>query len=161
KAVLWAAAVLAVALLAPASSLAEPTAAEKETARKLMDYGDRMVEQKDLGGALKAYRLADGIMGVPTTGIEVANTEYTLGHLVEALEAAGKVIEFPKKPNEPNAFAQARREAEELAGKIALRIPTLRITVQGPPPGAPVEVAIDGERVPADALGAPRKVNPG
>lgn len=35
------------------------------------------------------------------------------------------------------------------------------MTLEGLPPGKPAQVTIDGEAVPLEALGAPRKVNPG
>jgi hypothetical protein len=59
-------------LLCTSAALAEPSPGEKETARALMDEGDRKLSKQDLRGALQAYQGADQIMGVPTTGLEVA-----------------------------------------------------------------------------------------
>ena len=47
-----------------------------------------MVATNDLEGALKRYEAAHEIMGVPTTGIEVARTRAKLGQLVEARAVA-------------------------------------------------------------------------
>src|SRR5262249_44553309 len=52
-----------------------PSAADRETARKLLDDGDAAFEKKDYDGALKAYAAAHAIMHVPTTGIEVAKAQ--------------------------------------------------------------------------------------
>src|SRR5436190_23509399 len=62
-------------ILCPAVARAEPSAADKETARSLMDEGDRKFAAKDYKGALDAYQGAHAIMGVPTTGLEVAKAQ--------------------------------------------------------------------------------------
>ncbi len=148
-------------LLAACPASAEPSKGEREAARTLMDLGDRKVEAKDYPAALKAYQTADAIMGVPTTGIEVAHTLARMGKLVKAWEAASKVARFPRKPGEPEAFTRARAEGESLAGKLLPRIPTLQIRVEGAQPGALIELALDGEPLPASAREAPFKVDPG
>ncbi|MFO0760931.1 MAG: hypothetical protein U0359_30925 [Byssovorax sp.] len=154
-------ALLLAALLAAPAAHAEPSKGERDAARALMDLGDRKIEAKDYPAALKAFTTADAIMGVPTTGIEVARTQVLLGHLVLGWEAASKVARFPRKPNEPDAFTRARAEGEALAGKLLPRIPTLRIKVEGAPAGAPVELTLDGEPLPASAAATPLKVDPG
>lgn len=157
---LAAALLLAPLLLAPRAS-AEPSRGERDAARTLMDLGDRKIEAKDYAAALKAYQTADAIMGVPTTGIEVARTQLLLGHLVLAWEVATKVSRFPRKASEPEAFTRARAEGESLAGKLLPKIPTLRLSIRGAPAGAPLELSLDGEPLPASALDAPIKVDPG
>jgi hypothetical protein len=136
---------------------AQPSTSEKESARNLMDEGDRRRNAGDLRGALKAYSDADGIMGVPTTTIEVARTEAALGQLLEAREAITRLLRFPSKPNEPAVFGSARRAAEALATEIAARLPTIQVSATADP-GQHADVDIDGEPI---AASAPRKVNPG
>jgi hypothetical protein len=149
------------ALFAAAPALAEPDPAEREMARNLMDEGDRRLEAKDVAGALEKYKLADSIMGVPSTGIDVAKTDLALGRLFDAWEAAVKITRYPRKPGEPEAFTRARREAEGMVEKLAPRIPSLRVSVEGPPKGAALQATLDGDPVPAESLTEPRKVNPG
>jgi hypothetical protein len=149
------------ALLAPVPALAAPDPADRAVARRLMDDGDRKAEIKDFRGALDAYQKADAIMGVPTTGIDVARTHLVLGQLIEAWRVAGNVTRFPRKATEPEAFTRARRDAEALIEAVLPRIPTLRIVVDGAPPGASIDVTIDGVKVPAEQLQAAKKVNPG
>lgn len=48
-----------------------------------MDQGDALFEARDFAGALRAYRAAHAIMGVPRTAIEVAKAEVALGRFVE------------------------------------------------------------------------------
>ncbi|MBS2018994.1 MAG: hypothetical protein JST00_39370 [Deltaproteobacteria bacterium] len=142
-------------------AFAEPSLSDRETARAAMDEGDAKRDKGDLKGALKSYQAADAIMGVPTTGIEVARTQAALGLLLEARETLAKVLRTPPKPGEPPAFTNARKAAETLNGELATRIPSVTIAVQPPEPNAPVQITFDGENVPPAATQAPRKVNPG
>src|SRR5262249_1001249 len=63
---------------------AEPSAADRETARSLMNEGDAKFDAKNYAQALKAYQGAHAIMGLPSTGYAVARTQAALGQLVEA-----------------------------------------------------------------------------
>jgi hypothetical protein len=150
----------AVMLLAPSAALAQPSSADKETARNLMKEGDTKFAAKDFAGALKAYQAAHAIMQVPSTGLPLARTQLERGLLVEARDTLLQVSRHPKEANEPAAYAKAREEAAQLAQKIAPRIPSLVIVVEGASADA-AAVAVDGSAVPSAALGAPRKVNPG
>jgi hypothetical protein len=146
---------------AAAVAHAEPTAAEKETARSLVDEGDKRIEAGDLEGALKAYRAAHAIMGVPTTGLEVAKTLAKLGRLTEAREVAIGIASAKAAAGEPRVFTDARAEADKLAERLEPRIPSLVIEVKGVPEGAEVVVRVDKSRLPTEALGLPRRVDPG
>jgi hypothetical protein len=159
-------AVLAASLVIASPALsrvarADPTAADKETARTLLDDGDRKFSAKDYSGALKSFQAADSMMGVPTTGIEVARAEEALGQLAEAHDKLLEVTRYPQKPGEPAAFTKARADAAVRAEKIAARIPTLKVTLSGPPGGTDVTVTIDGEPLPSAAATLPRKIDPG
>ncbi|HVY44599.1 MAG TPA: PEGA domain-containing protein [Minicystis sp.] len=125
-----------------------------------MKQGDGKFAARDFKGALKDYQAANAIMQVPSTGLPLAKTQIELGMLVEARDTLLAVTRSPKQPGEPAAFAKAREEAGPLAQKLADRIPSLSISVEGPANGA-AQVAIDGAAVPPDTLGTPRKVNPG
>jgi hypothetical protein len=140
---------------------AEPTAADKETARALLDQGDAAFKASNFSEALQRYGAAHAIMNVPTTGIEVAKAQEALGKLVEARDTLLEVARFPKKPNEPQAFSKARERAQAHAAEIAARIPALRIQVTGLPSGTTPAVTIDGAEVNPAILGVPRKLNPG
>lgn len=146
-------------LAATAPAFAEPSAADRETARTLMKQGDEKAAARDFGGALKAYQAAHAIMQVPTTGLAVAKAQIELGHLLDAHESLLQVARLPKEPNESAKLAAAREEAAQLAQKLVDRIPAMIITVDGPTEG--VEVRVDGALVPPAALGAPRKGDPG
>jgi hypothetical protein len=155
------AAALALGSLYPHAALAEPTAGERETARALMNEGDRKSAAKDYAGALKAYQGAHAIMSVPSTGAALARTQAAMLLLVEARDTALQVTRMPVRPNESSPFTKARTAAEKLAQELATRIPSLQITVQGPPPSADVRITFDGQALPSTVLKFPYKANPG
>jgi hypothetical protein len=138
-----------------------PSAADRETARTLMDEGFNRRDKKDYKGALDRFQAADALMHVPTTQIEVAITQIAMGLLVEARDTLQNLLNSKPKPNEPQPFAEARGEAKGLSDDIAGRIPSLRVVVRGLPDGVEPSVLVDGVAVPAKALLVPRKLNPG
>ncbi len=152
---------LAAALLAPSLAwAAEPSAADKETARALMAEGRQKRDQNDLKGALKAFRGADSLMHVPTTALEVAKTEAQAGELVEARDHALTIARSHAQPGEPAPFAEARTAADALAADLEARIPSIKIHIAGAKE-EDVEVRLDDAVIPPAAFGLPRKLNPG
>lgn len=140
-------------------TFAEPTAAEKETARTLMKEGRARRKNGDHKGALEAFSAADALMHVPTTGFEVGKEQLDLGMLVEARDTFLRVSRIPEEPGEPPPFAEARKQASDLAKEIEPRIPTLKLAVTGAE-GEP-KVTIDGNALPKAMLGLPQRLNPG
>ena len=152
---------LALGVLAfAAPSLADPTAAEKETARNLMDEGHTLRDDKnDPKDALERFKAADQIMHVPVTAYEVAVTQVQLGLLVEARETIAHILSQPAKRGEPAPFREARAKSQALDDQIASRIATLVVTIHGPSEGA--KVTIDGTELPASLIGLESRANPG
>ncbi|MCA9641897.1 MAG: hypothetical protein KC492_14425, partial [Myxococcales bacterium] len=149
------------ALLISGAANAEPTAAEKETARSLLGAGQKKYDAGDYAVALKAWQAADDIMHVPTTGIRLGKAQEKLGKLVEARDAWLEVARHPSEPNEPKAFTAARQEAASLAAAVEKRIPSVTVTVSGVGPDVELDVSVDDVSVPPAAATLPRKVNPG
>jgi hypothetical protein len=153
-------AALALALLGcVAVARAEPSPAERETARSLMDEADALLRDGELRGALERYQAADQLMHVPTTGLEVARTQARMQLLVEASATAIEVANSPALPNEPAIFGEARLAAQQLADQLRARIPAVSLRVG--PPGVRYELSFDGVRVPEATHGLPFKLNPG
>ncbi|WP_437307979.1 hypothetical protein [Sorangium sp. So ce388] len=144
-----------------AALAAEPTAADRETARTLLIDGRKKLSAGDAKGALESFQAAHAIMDVPTTGLDLARAQAALGDLVGARATALGVASRAAAPNEPEAFVYARDEAEKLAEELAARIPSLFLRVTGLPAGTPPKVTVDGVAIPPQALGFPRKTNPG
>jgi hypothetical protein len=153
--------VLAFVLAFAGQALAEPTEADKETARGLMAEGRANRDKGDLAGALKAFAGADAIMHVPTTGLELARTQAAMGNLVEARETALCVTRIPERDNEPMPFTVARQAAASLDAELARRIPSLTIVVRDGTGGAKPTVKLDGAVLPQEQVGEPHPVNPG
>ena len=138
---------------------APPSAADKESARSLMNEGDDHLEAKDFAGALRAYQGADAIMHVPMTGWAVARAQAALGLLLEARDTALQVAHQAPQAGENPRYAEARAEARALADSLTARIPSLDLKPSLSPAG--LVVLVDDAPVPPAALAAPRKVNPG
>lgn len=156
-----AALVLAGLLMTPAARAAEPTAADRETARHLMKIGDEKLAAKDYRAALRAYESAHAIMDVSSTGLAVARARIGLGELIEARDLLLELVRAPRAADEPEPLVQARNDAATLAKQLDARIPSVVIGVKGPPPDAAVEVSVDGHIVPVVSMSATRRVNPG
>jgi hypothetical protein len=158
----WSGAAFLASMLVTSMAHADPTAADRETARTLMDQGHVLQEKGDLKAALKHFKAADDIMHVPTTAVPVAKLQAALGLLVEARDTlASSMRRTPEKAADPQPFKDARSEGERLDASLAGRVPGLTITVKGAAEGEKPALALDGLDVPAAALGLPRAINPG
>lgn len=140
---------------------AQPTAVQKETARELMAEGRELRDKGDSEAALTRFGAADSLMGVPTTGFEVAATQAQLGRLVEARETLRRVLAIAQSPDDPEPFNEARSKARALDQQLLARIAGLRFSIRGVAPDAVIEVTVDGEPVPKAVLSLPLRVNPG
>jgi hypothetical protein len=150
---------LALAFATAASPvIAAPTAAERETARRLMDEGKERTRAGEKERAVEAYRKAHDLMKVPTTGVALAKAHLAVGHLVEARDVALEVARMPHENGEPSIFEKARKEAKELEANVKPRIPTVRIVVKG---GPATKVSVDAGEVAVLLLGEPVAMNPG
>ncbi|HSN96738.1 MAG TPA: hypothetical protein VLS89_00525 [Candidatus Nanopelagicales bacterium] len=151
---------MAATLVAAEARAADPTAGDRERARALLFDGREKLEAGDIEAAVRSFQAAHAIMGVPTTGLDLAKGLVALGKLIDARALALEVTRMPPAPDEPKAFIKARDAAAALAEDLNARIPALVITVKETP-GARPQVLVDGTAVPAEALGLPWKVNPG
>jgi hypothetical protein len=158
----WLAPAAIVAMLAfPSVASADPTAADKETARGLMAEGRAHRDKGDLQGALKSFAAADALMHVPTTGLELAKAQVAVGQLVEGRETALRVARSAEKPTDPAPFKAARQAASALTDDLEARIPSLTIHVKNVPAGATPTLTLDGADLPAAVIDQPRKLDPG
>jgi hypothetical protein len=144
--------------IAAATARAQTSAADRETARHLMDEGYAALDKGDRKTALERFVAADSLVHAPTTHVAVAKAQRALGLLLEARETALEVTRARPAPSEPRAFADARAEAQSLSDALADRIPSLRIVVRG---ADDATVSVDGVAVPRASLVAPRRLDPG
>jgi predicted RNA-binding protein with TRAM domain len=155
------AALVVASLSAGSTARAAPSAADRETARSLMQEGRTLRDKGDMAGALRRFQAADSIMHVPTTGLEVAKTQVALGLVVEALDSIAAIRQTPAKPGDPSQFKEARENADKLEGSLEGRVPALTIVVKGAAAGDTPAVTVDDVALPAEVVGLPRKVDPG
>lgn len=151
-------AVALVLLALPMLAQAEPTAADRETARALMKQGTAARDAGRLDEALKNFEAADAIMRVPTTGYEVAKTRAALGRLIDARDVVLGIARAPAQANEPQPFVEARTAAQKLSDDLEGRIPSVKINVKG---ATDPQVRVDGGLLPKALVGLPRKLDPG
>jgi hypothetical protein len=140
------------------------SAADRESARNLMDIGRQKSAAGDHEEALEAYLGADKLMQVPTTGLAVADALREVGRLIDAREKALAVTRMPEREDEPKPFAHARQRAQELSTRLATLIPSIQVEVLSIESEDPIEdatVRLDGESLEATTLKLPRKLDPG
>ncbi|WP_437736796.1 hypothetical protein [Sorangium sp. So ce1335] len=154
---------IALAVLSMAGALparAEPTAADRQTARTLLIEGRKKRDAGDVTGARADFQAAHALVRAPTTGLDLARADEALGRLIEARETAYEVVHLPLGKEEPPAFTHARAAAAAMVEQLDARIPSLLLRVEGAPLDA-VEARVDGQPIPRAALPYPRKLNPG
>lgn len=145
-------------LLLASPALAAPTAAQRETARRLMDEGKERMRAGEKERAIEAYKKAHDLMHVPSTGMALARAHLAAGHLVEARDVALEVVRMPREEKESAVFEQSRKAAKELEASLKVRIPTVRILVKG---GAAVKVTADDAEIAPLLVGEPIALDPG
>ncbi len=146
----------------PLAHAQQPVSAQDlATARNLYHEGKELRAKGDLQGALVKLRAAHAIGKTPITGIELAHTELSLGHLVEAREVCLEIARLPVAPDETERSVAARNEAAQMAEEIKPRVPTLVIRLTGVPAGKVPTVLVDKMEVPAAQVGEPRNIDPG
>ena len=139
-------------------ALAEPSAADRATARDLAREGFEALKRDDFTSAEDRFRRADALVHAPTLVVDHARSLVGLGRLVEAHERYSLVLREGVSPNAAwpwkRAYADAQKEIEVIKDRLAW----LTINVVGP--SAP-EVSIDGKAIPAAAVGVRRATDPG
>lgn len=153
-----AAALLLAAWLAPAVARADISDADRATARALAVEGQDALDRRDFKLALDRFSRADALIHAPTLLIGVARALGGLGRLVAAQEAYNRILREGVAEGSPAPFFAALDEARKELEALAPRVPAITIVVKGP---AAAQVTIDGQPVPAAALGAKRPADPG
>ncbi|MEM1029446.1 MAG: hypothetical protein AAGN82_03805 [Myxococcota bacterium] len=146
---------------------AEPSAAEKEQARGLMDLGRERFGEKRYAEALQAFEGADAIMGVPVTALAVAEALAATGKLILARDRLLTVARSQpvlRDGAEPEPYARARERAAVLAQELAVRIPSVRVEVLdagGRDVTAQADVQIGTRTLSPAQRGLPQRIDPG
>jgi len=148
----------AIGPLAARPALAQSTEIDRENARASWRDGVAKRKAGDHAAALKLFEAAHAVMGLPTTGIEVAREREALGRLIEARDMAFSIWKMSASgPLEERAKA----DAHALHERLGPRIPSIEVAVSGLAAGVKVVVRVDGVELSTAVAAVPWRVNPG
>jgi hypothetical protein len=124
-----------------------------QQAQAAYDKGDFVESEKLWTAAAKLYTQA------PTLTLGLARTQAKLGKVVAAQESYNKIVrEWGNNPSPPPAFKDAVEAAKNEVAAVSAKVASVTVSVEGP---TNPQVTIDGQAVPAAALGLKRPVDPG
>lgn len=147
-------------LLAAKTSRAAPSAADVETAKALYVSGKELRDAGDLVASYEKLKAAHALVPTPITALELARALALLARHLEARQILATIERMPVMPDESKKASASRGEAQELAAQLLQLLPSLVVELRAAKDAQPV-VTVDGERVPTESLGVPRKLNPG
>lgn len=134
----------------------------KAAARTAYQEGVTLQEHGNAREALAKFEAAQKLFDAPTHLLRIAQCQVALGKLVEAAETYETLSRKSLPDGSPDAFVQAKQQAQSELPKVRARIPTLRVTLK---PDAStlrnVRVTMNGAQVPNEVLGLARPINPG
>ena len=131
------------------------------TARELYKSGADALDMGDPRTAVVKLTQAWALVQTPVIGTDLARAHKSLGHLVEAREAALAVQRLTIAHDETSRSTQARADADKIAVELAPRIPHVKLAVSGVGDGHTATVKLDGSVVPEAVLAVARQANPG
>jgi hypothetical protein len=145
-------------LLWASCALAEPSAADRATARALAGEGYQALKAKDYSTAADRFSRADALVHAPTLMIDWARSLIGMGKLVEAQERYEQIMREGVDAKSPRSWQTALSDAGIELAQLKPRLAWVTITVAG---SNDAHVSIDGAVVPPAAVGVRRAVNPG
>jgi hypothetical protein len=160
-------------VFAALAGLAVVTAPERASAQQSQPSEGDIAQARQLGGQAQAafdagnfaeseklWAAARNLYPVaPTLSLGLARTQAKLGKYVQAQENYNRIIrEWSNNPSPPPAFAAALEAAKAEVGAVSAKVANVVISVEG---AKDPTVTIDGNPVPAVALGLKRPVDPG
>jgi len=155
--ILWQNAFFA-AMLAVSPLWAEPSEADRATARELATAGYHALKRKEYAIAADRFQRADALVHAPTLVVDWARALAGLGRLVEAQEKYELVLREGVASNAPRAWRRALDDAKTELEALKPRIAWLTLVVAGPDRPS---VTVDQTDLSEASLGVPRATNPG
>ena len=113
---------LAATLLCAGSLFAEPSAADRATARSLAGEGYQALQTKDYATAVDRFSRADALVHAPTLMIDWARSLVGLGKLVEAQERYEQIIREGVDAKAPKSWQRALSDAAAELAAIKPRL---------------------------------------
>jgi hypothetical protein len=164
--------VLAVAwaLLSPApAAAAEPTtapagaapsAADRNTARRLATEAQKALKAGDFEKAADHFQRANELVKAPTLQLGLARARVGQGRLLEGYEIYDGIVRAGVAPDASKAFKKALVDAKAESAALEARLAWVTVSVRGADP-AETTVKLNDQLLPTAALGVERPVNPG
>ncbi len=150
----------ALSLLPASRAFADPSSADVESGKVAYREGKELRAKGDLQGALGRFKAAFALVPTPITGLEVGKAYIALGSIIEGRDALLSIERMPKKPDESEKAADARKEAGVLAEAVKPKLAAVTINTSADEKEPP-HLNVDGTEIPPDAAHAPRVLNPG
>ncbi|HEY6079466.1 MAG TPA: PEGA domain-containing protein [Polyangiaceae bacterium] len=145
-----------VTLAGPA--VAEPTEADRATARALALEGHSALQRKDYAKAADRFGRANALVHAPTLVVDWARALQGLGRFVEAHEKYELVLREGVDASSPKSWTRALEEAKKELEALKPRLGWVTVVLLEP---REANVAIDGVPIPPAALGVKRAADPG
>ena len=140
-------------------TVATAAQADKTTARNLFFEAKDAYAAGDYAKAADLFRRSHALYPAPTAHLGLARALREDGKLVEAFEAYTAIVNEGPGDTGSDAFEKAVAKAKEERAAVKPRLSALIITVQCD--ACKPRVTLDGQPLPAAALGVERFVNPG
>lgn len=144
-----------------AAAQTAPSDADRATARALAHEGYEAQKHGHYALAADRFERAEALVHAPTLLLGLARAQVGLGKLVEANETFRRILREPLAPGAPAPFASAVKDAASEDTGVAARLAWVTLVVSGVNGPTVAEVRLDGEVVPAAALGVRLACNPG
>lgn len=137
---------------------AEPSEADRATARALAIEGHEALTKKDYETAADRFARADALVHAPTLVVDWARALQGLGRFVEAHEKYELVLREGVTPSAPKPWVRALDEAKKELEALKPRLGWVTVVLVEPPEAT---VKIDGVAIPPAAIGVKRAADPG
>jgi len=156
----WAFTLLAATGWSSTALAAEPTAADRQAARRLAGEAFDLARAGDVDRAIAKLREADRLVTAPTLELEIGKLLEKQDRLLEAAEAYRAAIAMEVPASAPRVHRQAREESVERLAAVLGQTPKLTVKAEGLSSNVTTDVTltIDGEAAP---LGEPLALDPG
>ncbi len=145
-------------VLSTAPARAEPSEADRATARALALEGHTALKNKDYNAAVDRFSRADALVHAPTLVVDWARALQGLGRYVEAHEKYELVLREGVDSSAPKSWQRALEEAKKELDALKPRLGWVTVVLLNPPDAS---VRIDGALVPPAAIGVKRAADPG
>ncbi|HET7540671.1 MAG TPA: hypothetical protein VFK05_12390 [Polyangiaceae bacterium] len=149
---------IAIGLFWVNAAIAEPSAADRATARSLASEGYWALHDKRYAEAADRFSRADALVHAPTLTLDWARSLVGLGQFVEAQERYELILREGVDAKAPPSWQRALSDAKAELAALRPRLSWVTISVAG---GNDAQVSVDGVAVPPAAVGVARAINPG